>query len=437
MQISREQLNPTTVRLTISVDGDLIQEAKQQTLRRLGRDMKLAGFRPGKAPVGIVERHADANTLQSEVLQEAMNAAYGKALEQEKLRPVDQPKVTLTKFVPYTALEFAAEIPVIGEITLPDYTQFRLAKKAVKVTEKDIDEVIDNLRTRAAEKVDVERAAKNGDEVVIDFKGTDEKTKEAVLGADGKDYPLVLGSDTFIPGFESNLVGLKVGEEKTFVLEFPKDYGVKALQSRKVSFAVTVKKVHEVVKPKADDAFAAKAGPFDSVEKLRKDIEKHLESEKQNEIDRQYQNDLVDKLADGTKVAVPDVLIDEEVQRTEDDIRRNLAYRGQTWQEYLDQEGQDEAGYRKTLREPAEKRVRAGLALTEVAQREGITVTPEEFNIRMQLLKGQYTDAEMQKELAKPANARSILSAMLTEKTVARLADIAAQGEKTKPSKTK
>lgn len=436
MQISREQLNPTTVKLTITVDASLLADTKQQVLRRLGRDMKLSGFRPGKAPIGIVERHADANILQSEVMQDAMNTAYGQALEQEKLRPVEQPQVTLNKFVPYTTMEFVAEVPVVGDVTLPDYTKFRMSKPAVQVTEKEVEEVIDNLRTRAAEKKDVARASKDGDEVTIDFKGSDAKTKEPVLGADGKDYPLLLGSNTFIPGFEANLVGLKAGEEKTFVLEFPKDYGVKALQSRKVTFAVTIKKVQEVTKPKADDAFASKAGPFKSLEALRADIKKHLEAEKQGEADRQYQNDIVDKLADGTKVAIPDVLIDEEVQRAEDDIRRNLSYRGQTWQEYLDEQGQDEAAYRKTLREPAEKRVRAGLALTEVAEQEGITVAPEEFKIRMQLLKGQYTDVAMQKELEKPANARSILSAMLTEKTVAKLADYAG-GEAKPTAKTK
>lgn len=425
MQISREQLNPTTVKLTITADTTLLTDSKQRVLQRLGREMKLAGFRPGKAPLGIVERHADPNIVQSEVLQEAMNAAYGRALEQEKLRPVDQPQVTLHKFVPYATLEFSAEVPVVGEVTLPDYRKIRLAKKVVKVTEGDIDEVIENLRDRTAEKTGVDRTAKNGDEVVIDFKGTDAQTKEPVLGAEGKDYPLLLGSDTFIPGFESNVVGMKSGEEKVFILEFPRDYGVKALQGRKVSFVVTIKKVNEVTKPKVDDAFAAKVGPFKAVASLREDIKKQLETEKQAEAERQYQNELVDTLAEGTSVAIPDVLIDEEVQRIEDDIRRNLAYRGQTWQEHLAQEEKTEEEYRKSLRESAEKRVRAGLALTEVADREGLTVTPEEFKIRMQLLKGQYSDAAMQKELEKPASARSILSALLTEKTVSRLSGYA------------
>jgi trigger factor len=325
--------------------------------------------------------------------------------------------------VPFSTLEVVVEVTVVGDVKLPDYKKFTLAKKSAEVAVKDVDDVIENLRVRVAEKKDVDRAAKNGDEVTIDFAGTDAKTNEPVKGADGKDYPLVLGSDMFIPGFEANLLGMKAGEEKTFVLTFPADYGVKALQKRKVSFTVTVTKVQEVVKPKVDDEFAAKVGPFKTVKDLKADIRKQLESEKQSEVDRAFENELLEMLADKTTVAVPAVLIDEEVERTERQVRQNLAYRGQTWQEYLEELGQSEDEYRKSIREPAERRVKAGLALSEVAEKEGLTVTPEEFQIRMQLLKGQYQDKMMQVELEKPENARQVLSGMLTEKTIAKLTE--------------
>lgn len=425
MQIKREQLNPTTVKLTITADQALMEDVKQHVLKHLARQMKLPGFRPGKAPLAIVERNADTSLLQSEFLDEALNRLYGAALEQEKLRPVAQPQVNLQKFVPFTDLEMSAEVEVVGDVKLPDYKKFRLAKKPVTVTEKDIDDVIETLRSRAAEKKDVDRAAKDGDEVTIDFKGTDEKTKEPVKGADGQGYPLILGSDTFIPGFEANVVGMKSGETKSFTLTFPKDYGVKALQSRKVSFEVTVNKVQELVKPKVDDAFAAKVGPFNTVKDLRGDIKQQLESEKQAEADRDFENELLDMLADKTTVALPKSLVDDEINRTITQVRQNLAYRGQTWPEYLEERSQTEAEYREEAREGAERRVKAGLALSEVADQEGITVTPEEFQLRMQLLKGQYSDKLMQAELEKPENARSILSSMLTEKTVAKLTEYA------------
>lgn len=425
MQIKREQLNPTTVKLTITADQALLDEVKQLVLKRMARQMKLPGFRPGKAPLAIVERNADTSMLQSEFLDEALNRLYGTALEQEKLRPVAQPQVGVQKFVPFTDLEMSAEVEVVGDVKLPDYKKFRLSKKSVSVAEKDIEEVIETLRTRAAEKKDVERAAKDGDEVTIDFKGSDEKTKEPVKGADGQGYPLVLGSDTFIPGFEANVVGMKAGETKSFTITFPKDYGVKALQSRKVTFEVTVSKVQELVKPKVDDAFAAKVGPFKTIKDLHTDIKQQLEAEKQTEASRDFENELLDMLADKTTVALPKTLVDEEIDRTIGQVKQNLAYRGQTWQEYLEERSQTEAEYREEARVGAERRVKAGLALSDVAEQEGITVSPEEFQLRMQLLKGQYQDKLMQAELEKPENARSILSGMLTEKTVAKLTEYA------------
>jgi len=422
MQIKREDLNPTTVKLTITADQAQLDAAKQHVLMHLAQKMKLPGFRPGKAPLTIVEKNADPSVLQAEFIDEILNQLYGQAMEQERVRPVGQPKVSLQKFVPYTDLELAIEVEAIGKVKLPDYKKLKVAKELVEVTAKDVDEVVESLRTRLAERKDVERAAKNGDEVTIDFKGTDAKTKEAINGADGKSYPLVLGSDSFIPGFETNVVGMKADEAKTFMLTFPKDYGVKTLQNRKVSFEVTVTAIKELVKPKADDVFAAKAGPFKTLQDLKTDIKKQLLSEKQGEADRSFENRLLEQLADKTTVAVPELLIDDELERTITQLRQNLSYRDQTWEQYREELGQTDAEYRTSLREPAEKRVKVGIALSEIAEAEGITITPEEFQLRLQLLKGQYaSDAQMQLEIDKPENTRTIISNMLTEKTLAKL----------------
>ena len=258
MQVSRKDQSETSVQLTLTADAKLLDAAKQEALKHVAKNLKLQGFREGKAPASLVEKSADPATLQSEFLDIAMNRMYGAALDEEKLRPVAQPKVTVKKFVPFTELEIEAEVEVIGKIKLADYKKVKVEKPAVKVTAKDIDEVLAGLRTREAEKKDVKRAAKDGDEITIDFTGTDSKTGEAIQGADGKAYPLVLGSNTFIPGFEPELIGLKAGDEKTFDITFPADYGVAALQNRAVTFAIKVVAVKEVVEPKLDDEFAAK-----------------------------------------------------------------------------------------------------------------------------------------------------------------------------------
>jgi trigger factor len=264
----------------------------------------------------------------------------------------------------------------------------------------------------------VDRAAKSGDEVIIDFKGVDTKTKEAISGADGTGYPLQLGSNTFIPGFEDEVVGVKPGGEKTFDLTFPKDYGVKALQGRKVSFTVTVQKVQELQKPKLDEAFAATLGPFKTVAELKTDVKRQLQSEKEQEAQRAYDNELLEKIAAKSSVDVPEVMVEEEVDRIEEEEKRNVTYRGQTWQEHLDEEGLTAEAHREKNKPSAELRVKGGLILSEIAEKEQISVTPEELEMRMQLLKGQYPDPNMQAELDKPENRRDILSRMLTEKTL-------------------
>jgi len=418
MQTITKNLSDTKVQLTMQADQALLDDAKHQVLRSLAKTMKLPGFRPGKAPLPVVEKHADQGVLQSEFLDRAMNQMYAAALDSEKLRPVSPPQAKVTKFVPFTDLAVEIEVDVIGKVTLGDYKKFKMEKPAVKVTDKDVETVLTQLQTRDAERKEVKRAAKKDDQVVVDFAGVDAQTKEPIQGADGKGYPLVLGSDSFIPGFEANLIGMKAGEDKTFTLEFPNDYAVGALQGRKVTFTVTAQKVEEIVTTELSDEFASKVGPFKTVDELKADIRKQLEAEKQNRADRELENRLLEELTEKSKVAIPQNLVEQEADRMEQDERQNLLYRGQTWEEHLKQEGVTEKEHRDRMLPDAEKRVKSGLVLAEVAEVEKIDVTAEELNLRLQLLKGQYQDKAMQAELDKPENRREIASRMLTEKAI-------------------
>jgi trigger factor len=427
MQIEREVISPTTTKLTITADQAELDTIKQHVLKQLTPSVKVQGFREGKAPAHLIEKQLDQARLQSEFLEHAVNDLYVDAVQQENLRPVAQPQITVSKFVPFTTLEFTAEVEAVGDIKLPDYKQIKLAPKDTAVTAKDVDEVLENLRGRAAEKKEVERAAKDGDEVIIDFTGNDAKTGEPVSGADGKDYPLVLGSKTFIPGFEEEVIGIKPGEAKEFDLTFPKDYGVQALQGSKVKFAVTAKKISELAKPELNDAFAATVGPFKTLSELKADIKKQLTAERQNEAQRAYDNELLEKIADKSTVDIPKALVEEEIDRIEEDEKRNIVYRGQTWQEHLDEEGLTAEEHREKQRAGAELRVKAGLVLGEISSREGINVTPEELEVQIQLMKGQYPDPAMQGELDKAENRRDIHSRMMTEKTLNQLRTYASE----------
>ena len=426
MQVTKTAKSPTQVSLTISAAAAELEPIRRHVLRHFATRVKVPGFRPGKAPMNIVEKNVDQKALLDEFMEHAINDLYGKALDQESIRPISKPEVQLKKFVPFTELEFTAGLETLSPIALPEYKKIKLAKPKVTIAAKDVTEVLESLKTRAAERIEVDRSAKTGDEVMIDFSGKDEKS-EPITGTDGKDYPLLLGSKSFIPGFEENLTGLKAGDSKEITVTFPKDYQAAAMQGRKVTFSVDVKKVNELQLPKLDDVFASKVGPFKNLAELKADIKKQLTAEKQQQADRAYENELIKTLADKSKVDVPLSLIEEQLMQMEDEEKRNLVYRGQTWPEHLKEEGITEEEHRQRNRPQAAERVKAGLVLSEIASKEDLTVTPEELDLRIQILKGQYSDLAMQAELDKPENRQDITARMLTEKTINALVNYASK----------
>jgi len=408
----------TTVLLELGATGEELNKYKIKVLKQLQSKMSAPGFRKGNMPLELVEKSADQNGLQNDFLDEAMTALYTSAARNEKLRPIATPKVTIKKFVPFTELEFDAEATVVGKITLPDYTKIKVEKPSSKVAAKDVMDVIENLRTRSAVKNDVDRISKDTDQMWIDFVGFDQKGAP-IERADGKDYPLVLGSNTFIPGFEPQLVGLKADDTKEFTLTFPKDYGASSLAGKKVTFKVKVNKVQEVVKPKIDDAFAASLGPFKTVEQLKTDIEKQLQVDKDDAARREYEAAVLKAITDKTKMAIPDELVEEQMALLLTEVRQNAVQRGQTYEEQLKAEGKTEEEFKKTVLLPeATDRVKAGLVLSEIAEAEKIVVETEELDARIAALKSQYSDDKMRAELEKVENQREIASRILTEKTI-------------------
>lgn len=409
--------------ISIVADHDQLANVKSHVLLKFSKQVKVPGFRQGKAPSELVEKNVEPSMLQSEFLEHAINDLYPQAIAEADVRPIANPEIEIKKFVPFSVLEFEVKVPIIGDIKLPDYKKISKERTAVKISEKDIDEVINALLLRSAKKVEVKRPAKLGDEVWIDFSGVNEKGV-SVKGADGKDYPLNLGSNTFIPGFEDNLVEMSAGDDKTFTLTFPKDYGVSALAGRKVTFSVTVKKVNEVVIPKLDDDFASSVGPVKTVDELKADIKKELQIERQRQSDLEFESELVRDITAKTKFTVPKFLVDEQIERMWSEMKQNLAYRGQTAAEFLEAEAKSEEEYKnKVLYPKAEERVKASFVLAEIAEAEELSITPEELEIRLQALKSQYSDPKMQEELDKTEVRQEIASRMLSEKTVATLAN--------------
>lgn len=425
MQSTMKHTGDTQAVLTVSLSADELALVKEHVIKQhAGKTANVPGFRKGHAPIAMIEKQLDPNMLQAEVLEHAVNDYYGEALRETTLRVVNQPKIETKKFVPFTELEFTAEVEVVGKIELGTYKGVKVARDKVSVTAKDVDEIIKNLRERSSEKSDVPRAAKSGDVAVIDFTGIDAKTKEPIAGADGKDYALALGSGTFIPGFEDEVIGLKAGDKKSFDITFPADYGTKALQSKKVNFTVTVHKVQEAKLPALDDAFAKTVGPFETVDELKVDIKKQLTAEAEQNAERKYENELIETIVKASKLQMPAVMVEQQLDALEQEEKQNLQYRGQTWEQHLAEEGVSEEQHREKNRAPAELRVKAGLVLSEIAEAEKLDVTADEIEVQLNMLKAQYPDPKMQEQLDNIEARRDIASRLLTQKTLDRLKEL-------------
>lgn len=412
--------------MQISADPLELEPIKNHVLRHFAGRAKVPGFREGRAPAGLVEKQIDQRAMMDDFLDHAINHFYRQAIRQEKLQPAGRPKIEVKKFVPYSQLEFEVELEAVGKISLSDYTKIRLPKKPIKITSKDVEGVIQSLSQKQARRTEVKRPARKGDEVVIDFAGEDEGG-QPVNGASAKGYALLLGSRNFIPGFEEQLIGLKNGQDKTFSIIFPKDYNVTTLRNKKVIFKVNIKKVNELLMPKIDDTFAAKAGPFKSLTELKKDIKKQILAEKQNRAAQSYEIQLIKEITQAAKVEIPSILVDEEINKMEEEEKRNLAYQGQTWQEHLKAEGISAEQHRQKQQPQALERVKMGLVLSEIVEREKIQVLPEEVEQRIQLMKQHYKDQTMQAELDKPEARHEIAARLITEKTVIKLIEYASQ----------
>ena len=422
MRVERTDLSPTKVRLAVSGDGEDMEPIKRHVLAHFRHRVQVPGFRAGSAPLAIVEKHVDQKLLHDEFMEYALNHFYSQAIRLQNLRPVGQPQVQLKKFVPFSDLLFEVETETVGQVVLPDYKKIKMDKKTASVIAKDVNEVIKSLQLRMAERKEIERAAKSGDEVIVDFKGKD-KDGKPVAGTEAKDYPLILNSGSFIPGFAENLIGAKAGEAKEFIVKFPEDYSVAAMQDKEVTFKVTIRRTNELVEPKADNTFASKIGPFKTLAELKADVKKQLKIERQQQLDKDFESRLIAEIVAQSKVEIPEAMVDEDIIRMEDEEKRNLTYRGQTWQEHLKAEGITEQQHRERQRPRAEERIKAGIVLGEIAEKENISVTTDEVRGRIKLLKGQYQDETMRAELDKPQARRDIEARLITEKTMARLVE--------------
>ena len=418
MKTKLKNISDVKVELTISLGAEELKAGEQVALTNLAKEVKIEGFRKGKAPLEMVAAQVDPNLLNQETLENALSKSVAEAFLKEKVQAINRPEVDVKKFIPGTELEFTATTEIMPKVELGDYKKLDVKKEAVKVSKKEVKETINRILKNFAEKKKVEREAKNGDEVIIDFLG--KKDGVASDGGKAEKFPLELGSKSFIPGFEEGLIGKKAGDELSLNLEFPKDYHAKDLAGAKVVFEVKIHEVRENVEPEINEEFLSKLGNFKTKEEFEKQIEEDLKTQKQAEADEKFKDELVKKLAEVSKVPVPEILLEDQKRSIEMDMQQNLMYSGLSLEDYLDRMGKTrEEWLEKDVKEAAEMRVKSGLALAELSKVEKVKSDTKELDDRIAQLKEQYGNSkEVQKQLSSDDVRRNLANQILTEKTI-------------------
>ena len=423
MKHTRKDLENNKIEYRVEVATEDVAKHHAVAVKKLSRDIKVAGFRKGHVPPEVAAKHVNPSALADEAINTAINEALVELIRLEELQLLDQPSVAVTKFVPAQILEFTATVQIVPPVKLADPEKLEAKKPVVEVDDGDVNDVVENLRRQAAEKQPVKRAAADGDEVLIDFTGV--KDGVEFDGGKASDYVLSLGSNSFIPGFESGIVGHKAGEKFDLPIKFPKDYGVKDLAGANAVFKIVLKEVREVKLPKLDDKFAASVAPdLKTLDDLRRDIRKELTARADYETMQKFQDDLLNELAEKSEVEVPEILIEDQLVALEQQFTQNLAYRGLTLDKYLEEQKLTrEEWVKKELRPNAEKRVRNGMVIAALARQWDIVATDEEITARQSALVAQYNDPKLVGQFSSPGARRQIANEVVAAKVLNRLAD--------------
>ncbi len=425
MKHTRKDVSESKIEYQITVAAEDVATHHRAAVSKLARDVKVAGFRAGHVPPEVAEKHIDPSALADESVNRAINGALVELIELDQIQLLDQPDISVTKFVPGQTLEFKATVEIVPPVKLADPAKLKTKKSAVKIDADEVDEVINRIRNDAAEKVTIKRAAESGDEAIINFDGKD-KDGKSIEGAKGDDYALKLGSNSFIPGFEEGIVGHKAGDIFDLPLVFPKDYGAKHLAGAKVNFHIEVKEIKEIKLPELDDTFAASIAPdFKTVDDLKKDIRSELETRAAYDVEQKFKDDLLDELTEKSKVPTPEILVTDQLTSLERNFAQNLMYRGMTVEQYLEGENLTHDEWtKKELRPAAEKRVRNSLVMAQLTRDWDVTVSEDEVVAQQAKVVAQYNDPSLRQRFESDEAKRQLAQQLIADKTLTKLAEL-------------
>lgn len=390
MKATMEKIDNHQVVFAIEVPQADVAKAVEGAYRRLASRVNIPGFRKGKAPRNILERHIGGKqALLDEAFEMIASPAYAQAVRDNGVEPVSQPEIDVVTLEEDKDLVFKATVTVKPEITLGQYKGLKVTKTVEAVEAEKIEEQIKTMRERHAKMVVAEGAAiEDGDFAIIDFEGFVDDV--AFPGGEGKAYPLQIGSNTFIPGFESQLIGVKAGEQVDVKVTFPTEYHAENLAGKDAVFKVTVQDVKRKELPELDDEFVKEVSEFNTVEELKADITNKLEKAAEEKAEREFRNEVVKQAVENATMDIPQVMVENRVESMIDDMRANLESRGMKLEQYMQYMNMDMATLRANYQEAALANVKTDLLLEAIVKAEALEVSEAEVNAEIEAIAANY-----------------------------------------------
>ena len=386
--------------LTFEVPAETFNKGLDQAFKKVVKQVNVPGFRKGKVPRKIFEQMFGVESLYQDAIDAVLPEAYTNAIDEAGISPVAQPEIDVEEIEKGKPVVFKANVTVKPEVKLGEYKGLEVERQDTAVTDEEIEEQLNDRRQGNAEFVIKEdEPAAEGDTVVIDFEGfTDGEPFE---GGKAEGYELELGSGSFIPGFEEQLVGVKAGDSKDVEISFPEEYHAAELAGKPATFKVTVHEVKARELPELDDEFAKEIdSEVESLDALRSKLKEQTAQEKKDASEAALRDDLVEQAAKNADIDIPEVMVEGEVDRMVQEFGQRLQQQGMTLDLYYQFSGQDEAALRAQMKEDAETRVRVSLVLESIAEAEGITVSDEDIQQELQTMSGQFNmDTEQIKQI--------------------------------------
>ena len=419
MPVTIKQLPKSEVSITVEVESERAQEFFDKALRALAATLELKGFRRGKVPASIARGHVSQKDILEKGVEIAVGDTYPDIVTSQKLETVGPPQVNVLKVAKGSPLVYEARVAVLPKVILPDYRKTNVTRHEVSVGEDEVAKSLDWLRKSRAKYKAVNRAAARGDQVEVDF--TSRLAGVLVEGGSAKKYSFTLGEKKFVRGFEDGIVGMSVGEDKSFPVEFPRDYPQKHLAGKTVDFEVKLSALQEVEFPEANDAFAKQLGSFQDLEALKTNTREGLTQEKEAKETQRVRGEILDNLISENNIEVPDVLLERELDKMTEELKRSIEGSGLKFEDYMrDVAKKDISALREDWKVQAEKRVKSALFLLAIAKKEGIEASAEEVEERLNrdVLSGYASQGEAEKEVDLEGVREYIRGVVKNEKTL-------------------